>query len=149
MDFERTIIKHLKTTTGKDFSESQVSDKLARECKNYGREGSGTVEDLRSEGSIFLDGYTEDDRENIREAISRIGQLGSSRYRLRSSSSELRLRSRTISKPPQRSEKSNFATDVRLEHENPPGAQASSREGVDQEMVCTSHTPKELKSRLM
>lgn len=109
IDFESTKISHLKAVTGKDFSEEQVSGKLRREWKGYGRQGPNTVQDLLSEGSPFLVGYIDIDREDIREAISRI-EPPASRYRLRSASSALLSRRRTPPKPRQPSETPTLST---------------------------------------
>lgn len=108
-NFDRIIIGHLKKATGKDFNERQISDRLLREYKNYGREGSTTVEDLKSEGSKVLEGYSEDDREDIREAVNRIAIAGN-RYRLRSTPSDLLSRSRTVSRPRQLTESSSITS---------------------------------------
>lgn len=83
VDFNNTAIGHLARGTGKKVTAKLIRQALWNEYKTYGREeGNDTFEDFLSEGSPFLHGYTDRDRENIREEISRI-EPPQSRYWLR------------------------------------------------------------------
>lgn len=142
IDFESTVIGHMRNVTGKDFSQKQISRKLKSEWDQWGREGLGTVQDLLSEGSTFLVGYTEDDREDIREAISRLGPPAD-RYRFKSTSSVSTSRSRTMSKPRQLSGRSTLSLHATPEFEDLNDVQAGpGEERVVDENVCTSHIPR-------
>lgn len=142
IDFESTVIGHMRNATGKDFSAKQISRRLNIECTKWGREGLGTVQDLLSEGSTFLVGYTEDDREDIREAISRM-EPPADPYRLRSTSSVSTSRSRTMSKPRQLSGRSTLSLHATPEFEDLNDVQAGpGEERVVDDNVCTSHVPK-------
>ncbi|KAK3292017.1 uncharacterized protein B0H64DRAFT_408729 [Chaetomium fimeti] len=106
LDFETIAIAHIAKRTGKQVTAQLIQRALKQETRRYGREGQGTVQDLLSEGSIFLEGYDDTDRKNIREQIGRI-EPPQLRYRLRSTSMESPSRSRTLSlNRPQRLETS-------------------------------------------
>ena len=99
LDFKRTVSSHLSTVTGKQFSEKQVFGKLEREWSEWGRLGdkTGSVQDLLSEGSSFLEGYTESDHQEILQAFRRL-QPPAHRYRLRSTPRTTVATSRTLSR---------------------------------------------------
>lgn len=96
LDFENIAISHIAERTGKRVTAELIQRALNKETREYGREGRGGVEDLLSEGSIFLEGYSDADRENIREELSHI-EPPRRRYWLRSTSVESPSRSRTLS----------------------------------------------------
>ncbi|KAH6842479.1 hypothetical protein B0I37DRAFT_382019 [Chaetomium sp. MPI-CAGE-AT-0009] len=97
LDFENIAITHIAKQTGKQVTTGLIQSALKKQTKGYGRNGQEwTVQDLRSEGSIFLEGYSDIDREKIREEISRI-EPPRLRYWLRSTSMESPSRSRTLS----------------------------------------------------
>lgn len=97
LDFNKIAITQIRKRTGKQVTTALIQQALKRETRLYGREGRQlTVEDLVSEGSLFLEGYTDDDRENIREEVNRTEASGN-HYWLRSVSLESPSRSRTLS----------------------------------------------------
>jgi hypothetical protein len=94
VDFEGTAIFHMKRT-GYEVTAEQIRKILTQEYTLYGRAGRHYIfEDLLSEGSAFLVGYTDIDRENICEEISHI-EAPVTRYRLRSTPLASRSRFRT------------------------------------------------------
>ena len=95
VDFEGTAIFHIRRRTGHEVTAEQIRKTLRREYKSYGRPGRHYVfEDLLSEGSAFLVGYADIDREDICEEISHI-EPPVTRYRLRSTPLASRSRFRT------------------------------------------------------
>ena len=74
LDFKSTVGSHLATVTGKHFNERQISGKLKRAWFNHGRSdgNAGSDQDLLSEGSSFLVGWTESDHEELRQALARL-----------------------------------------------------------------------------
>ncbi|KAL2022213.1 hypothetical protein VTK56DRAFT_5823 [Thermocarpiscus australiensis] len=106
LDFENTAIAHIAKRTGKQVTIQLIQRALKQETKKYGRAGQWTVQDLLSEGSVFLEGHSDADRENIREEISRI-EPPQLRYWLRSTSPS-RSRTRSLSRR-QRSETSTLS----------------------------------------
>ncbi|KAK4120041.1 hypothetical protein N657DRAFT_636917 [Parathielavia appendiculata] len=96
LEFENAAIAHIAKRTGKQVTAKLIQSALKKETKDYGRAGPWTVQHLLSEGSAFLEGYCDADRENIREEISRI-EPPQIRYWLRNTSVESTSRSRTLS----------------------------------------------------
>lgn len=142
LDFENIAIAHIAKRTGKQVTTELIQRALKRETTLYGREGQWTVQDLLSEGSIFLEGYTDTDRENIREEISRI-EPPQLRYWLRSTSVESPSRSRTISSNRRRrletATLSNHSTPEfeRLDEFVKQFNNAGSKKKKDEKQVCT------------
>lgn len=143
LNFENTAITHIAKRTGKEMTAELIQRALKKETKFYGREGPWTVQDLLSEGSIFL-GYSDTDRENIREEISRI-EPPRLRYWLRSTSVQSPSRSRTLSLDRrQRRETSTLSN-----HSTPEFAgldefveqfsNAGPKNKTDEEQVCTPY----------
>lgn len=99
LDFRSTVSSHLATVTGKQFNERQVFGKLKREWFNCGRYGGkvGSYQDLLSEGSSFLEGWTESNHEEVLQALRRL-QPPARRYRLRSTPLATIATSRTLSR---------------------------------------------------
>ncbi|KAH7165157.1 hypothetical protein EDB81DRAFT_917127 [Dactylonectria macrodidyma] len=93
VDFETTVIGHLKRVTGRDFSSRQVRDKLRREWNNVGK--CDKFEDLYAQGTAGLNPSPEEDQ-LFEQILTRLGRPNV-RYRLRSASSALNTRSRTVS----------------------------------------------------
>ncbi|KAF5007608.1 hypothetical protein FDECE_6072 [Fusarium decemcellulare] len=94
IDFEATVMGHLKSVTGKEFSSRQIRDKLRREWNNFGT--CDDFEDLYSQGTAALNpGEAED--QVIQQIFSRLGTPPRSRYLLRRASSVPKSRSRTLS----------------------------------------------------
>ncbi|KAJ3547645.1 hypothetical protein NM208_g1411 [Fusarium decemcellulare] len=94
IDFEATVMGHLKSVTAKDFSSRQIRDKLRREWNNFGT--CDDFEDLYSQGTAALNpGEAED--QVIQQMFARLGTPPRSRYLLRRASSVPKSRSRTLS----------------------------------------------------
>jgi hypothetical protein len=107
VDLNTTAICHLKKRIGREVTAKQVERVLRKEYKTYGRDGDHYVfDDFLSEGSSFLDGYADIDREHIRDEVRLIE---TPRYLLRSTSLVSQSHSRTQSLDPrhQRSASSN------------------------------------------
>ncbi|KAF4977311.1 hypothetical protein FZEAL_6134 [Fusarium zealandicum] len=96
VNFNTTVVGHLKKTTGKDFLDRQIRDKLRREWENFGI--CDKFEDLYSQGTTALNQENnEDEMQVIQEMLVRLGSPLGARYRLRSASSVHNSRSRTLS----------------------------------------------------
>ncbi|KAF4462340.1 hypothetical protein FALBO_10855 [Fusarium albosuccineum] len=94
VDFEATVMGHLKSVTAKDFSSRQIRDKLRREWNNFGT--CDDFEDLYLQGTAALNpGEAED--QVIQQMFARLGTPPRSRYLLRRASSVPKSRSRTLS----------------------------------------------------
>lgn len=143
LNFENTAITHIAKRTGKEVTAELIQRALKKETKFYGREGPWTVQDLLSEGSIFL-GYSDTDRENIREEISRI-EPPRLRYWLRSTSVQSPSRSRTLSLD----RRQRRETSILSNHSTPEFAgldefieqfsNAGPKNKTDEEQVCTPY----------
>lgn len=97
VDFDNIAIGHIARRTGKEVTAKLIRQALNTQYMTYGREGwRDTFEDFLSDGSPFLVGYTDNDRENIRKEISHI-EPPQSRYWLRSTPLESLSRSHTLS----------------------------------------------------
>ncbi|KAM5345066.1 hypothetical protein ACJ41O_010928 [Fusarium nematophilum] len=94
VDFEATVMGHLKGVTGKDFSSRQIRDKLWRDWNNYGK--CDNFEDLYSQGTAALNPEEAEDQV-IQQMLARLGSPPRSRYLLRHDSSAPKSRSRTLS----------------------------------------------------
>jgi hypothetical protein len=142
LDFENIAIAHIAKRAGKQVTAKLIQRALKRETKDYGREGSGTIQNLLSEGSIFLEGYSDIDRENIREEIGHIGPP-QFRYWLRSTSVESPSRSRTLSlnrrQQPDTSDRSRHSTPVSvgLDMLAPRSNNVDPKKRKDERQVCT------------
>ncbi|KAB5583301.1 hypothetical protein GE09DRAFT_296074 [Coniochaeta sp. 2T2.1] len=99
LDFRSTVSSHLATVTGKQFNERQVFGKLNRiwsKCWRFGGE-VGSYQDLLSEGSSVLEGWTERYHEEVLQALRRL-QPPARRYRLRSTPRATIATSRMLSR---------------------------------------------------
>jgi hypothetical protein len=108
VDFEDLVASHLPKVTGKAFTRDQITRKLKREWNFYGPDNSDSdYTELLREGSSVLSGYNSELKEDIRAAASRIAPPRVTRSRLRSLTSALTSRSRTLSKLRQLSDTSS------------------------------------------
>jgi hypothetical protein len=97
VNLNNTAISHIARRTGKEVTAVLIERELKNEYDRYGRWGENhSLEDFLSEGSIFLVGHSDRDRENIREEIGHI-EPPRSRYWLRNAPLESPSRSRTLS----------------------------------------------------
>lgn len=118
LNFESLVASHLAEVTGKAFSNKQISAKLKREWKGFGRLDSPAVDDLLIKGSCVLVYYDAERKERIRDVASHIDPPGGVRDRSGSAApSTATSRSRTLSKPRQRSESSSLSSHATSEFE--------------------------------
>lgn len=97
VDLDNTAISHIAKRAGKEVTPESIQQALRKEYREYGRSGGNdTFQHFLSEGSSFLDCYTDSDRDDIRQEIGRI-ELPQSRYWLRTIPLESPSRSRTLS----------------------------------------------------
>jgi hypothetical protein len=97
VNLNNTAISHMARRTGKEVTAVLIQRGLKKVYGDYGRWGENhSLEDFLSEGSSFLVGYSDSDRENIREEIGHI-EPPQSRYWLRNTPLESPSRSRTLS----------------------------------------------------
>lgn len=108
VDLETTAIDHIARRIGKEVTAQQIRNGLKHEWNTYGREtGDVDLETFLSEGSSFLVGYSDDDRETIRQEINQI-EPPSRRYWLRNTPLGSVSRTRTLS--PNRCQRSDTST---------------------------------------
>ncbi len=144
VDLNTTAICHLKKRIGREVTAKQVERVLRQEYETYGRNGDHHVfGDFLSEGSSFLDGYADIDREHIRDEVCLIE---TPRYLLRSTSLVSQSHSRTQSLDPrhQRSASSNGlnsphpAADLEV-LDGPPAQAGNSGKNQTHEQVSVNH----------
>jgi hypothetical protein len=85
IDFHETIIGHLRAKTRKEFTQTQIRDKLRGEWQRDRRDGSDR-KDLYSEGTAILDKLHQDTRNDIQAVVCELRSF-TARYALRSKSS--------------------------------------------------------------
>ncbi|KAI3326026.1 hypothetical protein HD806DRAFT_532678 [Xylariaceae sp. AK1471] len=108
IDFNSTIINHLKIESSKEFSLNQVNNKFEREWNRLGRFGT-SKNDIYLEGTSCLDGLDPELGSAITQAINKYGEP-SLRFRLRGTSAALKSRSQTLSITRQSSRSSSLST---------------------------------------
>ncbi|KAH6646710.1 hypothetical protein BKA67DRAFT_580362 [Truncatella angustata] len=109
IDFDTTIVNHLKIKVHKDFSLQQARRRLKLEWENLGHDDSKSSDDLYRQGTACLFHLTSEERDLIQQAVDNIGP-SSVKYRLRGTSTTLRSQSQSVSIAHHPSEASTLST---------------------------------------